>query len=127
SGDGHRPARSGICQCERRSTKEQLLGGIEWFSETAHWTTFEAHDDRTKSPARHSKVKETDMNHEITLEVAEKMIGAAKSKAEELKILEDIAVVDASGNLKAFVRMDGAWLGSIDIAIRKARTARYFD
>jgi len=67
------------------------------------------------------------MNHEITLEVAEKMIRAAKSKAEELKILEDIAVVDASGNLKAFVRMDGAWLGSIDIAIRKARTARYFD
>jgi hypothetical protein len=41
------------------------------------------------------------MNHEITLEVAEKMIHAAKSKAEELKILEDIAVVDASGNLKA--------------------------
>jgi uncharacterized protein GlcG (DUF336 family) len=67
------------------------------------------------------------MNHEITLEGAEKMIHAAKSKAEELKILEDIAVVDASGNLKAFVRMDGAWLGSIDIAIRKARTARYFD
>ncbi|HLQ79366.1 MAG TPA: heme-binding protein [Terriglobia bacterium] len=67
------------------------------------------------------------MNHEITLEVAEKMIHVAKSKAEELKILEDIAVVDASGNLKAFVRMDGAWLGSIDIAIRKARTARYFD
>ena len=67
------------------------------------------------------------MNHEITLEVAERMIHAAKSKAEELKILEDIAVVDASGNLKAFVRMDGAWLGSIDIAIRKARTARYFD
>src|SRR5258708_33314537 len=67
------------------------------------------------------------MNHEITLEVAEKMIHVAKSKAEELKILEDIAVEHASGNLKAFVRMDGAWLGSIDISIRKARTARYFD
>lgn len=39
----------------------------------------------------------------------------------------DIAVVDAGANLKAFVRMDGAWLGSIDIALRKARTARYFD
>jgi uncharacterized protein GlcG (DUF336 family) len=39
----------------------------------------------------------------------------------------DIAVVDAGGNLKAFVRMDGAWLGSIDIAQRKARTARWFD
>jgi uncharacterized protein GlcG (DUF336 family) len=67
------------------------------------------------------------MNQEITLELAETMIHAAKRKAEELKILEDIAVVDTSGTLKAFVRMDGAWLGSIDIAIRKARTARYFD
>jgi uncharacterized protein GlcG (DUF336 family) len=36
-------------------------------------------------------------------------------------------VVDAGGNLKAFRRMDGAWLGSIDIALKKARTARYFD
>ena len=39
----------------------------------------------------------------------------------------DIAVVDAGANLKAFVRMDGAWLGSIDIAMKKARTARFFD
>ncbi len=39
----------------------------------------------------------------------------------------DIAVVDAGGHLKAFARMDGAWLGSIDIAMTKARTARYFD
>jgi uncharacterized protein GlcG (DUF336 family) len=67
------------------------------------------------------------MKGEITLEVAETMIQAAKRKSEDLKIKEDIAVVDASGNLKAFVRMDGAWFGSIDIAIRKARTARYFD
>ena len=39
----------------------------------------------------------------------------------------NIALVDAGANLTAFVRMDGAWLGSIDIAIRKARTARFFD
>ena len=39
----------------------------------------------------------------------------------------NIAVVDAGANLKAFARMDGAWLGSIDISIRKARTARFFD
>lgn len=39
----------------------------------------------------------------------------------------DIAVVDAGGNLKAFARMDGAWLGSIDIAQKKAKTARGFD
>jgi uncharacterized protein GlcG (DUF336 family) len=48
------------------------------------------------------------MNHEITLEAAETMIQAAKRKSVELKIKEDIAVVDASGNRKAFVRMDGA-------------------
>ena len=44
-----------------------------------------------------------------------------------MKTKMDIAVVDAGGNLKAFVRMDGAWLGSIDISMRKARTARWFD
>src|SRR3989304_1770962 len=39
----------------------------------------------------------------------------------------DIAVVDAGANLKAFVRMDDAFLGSIDISIKKARTARFFN
>ncbi len=39
----------------------------------------------------------------------------------------DIAVVDAGTNLKTFFRMEGAWLGSIDISIKKAKTARYFD
>lgn len=54
-------------------------------------------------------------------------IAAAVEKAEELGVAMDIAVVDAGGNLKAFLRMDGAWLGSIDIAIKKARTSRLFD
>lgn len=63
----------------------------------------------------------------LKLEVTQRIIAAAKSKAEELNIKEDIAIVDAGGNLKAFARMDGAWLGSIDIAMRKARTARFFD
>jgi len=45
------------------------------------------------------------MNHEISLEVAEMMVQVGKSKSKELKILEEIAVVDASGNLKAFVWM----------------------
>jgi len=65
--------------------------------------------------------------NEITLEQAEAAIEAAKGKSQELGVAMDIAVVDAGGNLKAFVRMDGAWLGSIDIAIKKARTARFFD
>jgi uncharacterized protein GlcG (DUF336 family) len=67
------------------------------------------------------------MSEELTLDMAQKILQAAKEKAEELKIQEDIAIVDGGGNLKAFARMDGAWLGSIDIAIRKARTARFFD
>ena len=64
---------------------------------------------------------------DIALEAAEKIVAAAKKKAAELKTRMDIAVVDVGGNLKAFARMDGAWLGSIDISIRKARTARLFD
>lgn len=67
------------------------------------------------------------MAEALTLELAEQVIAAAKKKSQDLGVKEDIAVVDAGGNLKAFARMDGAWLGSIDIAIRKARTARYFD
>lgn len=65
--------------------------------------------------------------NDITLSVAQKALEAAIKKAEELGTKMDIAIVDAGANLKAFVRMDGAWLGSIDIAIRKARTARFFD
>jgi len=67
------------------------------------------------------------MAEDLTLEAAERILAAAKKKAADLGTRMDIAVVDAGGNLKAFVRMDGAWLGSIDISIRKARTARWFD
>ncbi|TQD38646.1 GlcG/HbpS family heme-binding protein [Haloflavibacter putidus] len=64
---------------------------------------------------------------DITLEQAEKVVKAAKEKATAIDVKMNIAVVDAGANLKAFVRMDGAWLGSADIAIKKAETARYFD
>src|SRR4051812_25084221 len=64
---------------------------------------------------------------DISLDQAHAVIMAAMQKAQEMKLKQDLAVVDAGGNLKAFVRMDGAWLGSIDIAIKKAKTARYFD
>lgn len=63
----------------------------------------------------------------ITLEQAEKMIVAAKEKSTQLKVKMNIAVVDAGANLVAFARMDGAWLGSLDISIKKAKTARFFD
>ncbi|HEV2493241.1 MAG TPA: heme-binding protein [Terriglobia bacterium] len=67
------------------------------------------------------------MAEDLTLEASDKIVAAAKKKAVQLKTRMDIAVVDAGGNLKAFARMNGAWLGSIDISIRKARTARWFD
>ncbi len=63
----------------------------------------------------------------ITLEQAEKAVQAAKAKASDIDTLMNIAIVDAGANLVAFARMDGAWLGSLDIAQKKARTARYFD
>jgi len=63
----------------------------------------------------------------ITLEQAETAIKAAKQKATQLNTLMNIAVVDAGTNLVAFAHMDDAWLGSIDISQRKARTARYFN
>ena len=63
----------------------------------------------------------------ITLEQAEAATKAAKQKAQDMGLKMNIAVVDAGANLTAFVRMDGAWLGSVDISIRKAKTARYFD
>jgi uncharacterized protein GlcG (DUF336 family) len=65
--------------------------------------------------------------NDITLAQAGKVMDAAVKKSRELSTKMDIAIVDAGGNLKGFARMDGAWLGSIDIAIKKAKTARYFD
>jgi len=63
----------------------------------------------------------------VTLADARKIIVAAEKKAGELGQPMNIAVADGGGNLVAHVRMDGAWLGSIDIAINKAFTARAFD
>ena len=64
---------------------------------------------------------------DITAAQARAAVDAARSKAADLDTSMDIAIVDAGSNLKAFLRMDGAWLGSIDISIKKAKTARFFD
>lgn len=63
----------------------------------------------------------------LTLADARMIIAAGESKAEELGVPYNLAVVDAGGNLISHARMDGAWLGSIDISIHKAWTARAFD
>lgn len=63
----------------------------------------------------------------MTLETAERIIDGAITESAALGVAMNIAVLDEGGNLTAFRRMDGAWLGSIDIAMKKARTARFFD
>lgn len=69
----------------------------------------------------------TQTSNDITHDEAFTVLLAAKEKAEESNVLVNIAVVDAGANLKAFIRMDESFLGSIDVAIKKAKTARYFD
>jgi uncharacterized protein GlcG (DUF336 family) len=63
----------------------------------------------------------------VTLEDARRVISAAENKAQEIAQPMNIAVVDAGANLVSHVRMDGAWIGSIDISINKAFTSRAFD
>jgi uncharacterized protein GlcG (DUF336 family) len=63
----------------------------------------------------------------VTLNDAMRIIGAAETKAAAIGQPMNIAVADDGGNLVAHVRMDGAWIGSIDISIKKAFTARAFD
>jgi uncharacterized protein GlcG (DUF336 family) len=64
---------------------------------------------------------------DIGLDQAQLVVDAAVKKAQQIATLMNVTVIDAGGNLKAFARMDGAWLGSIDISAKKARTARFFD
>jgi uncharacterized protein GlcG (DUF336 family) len=64
---------------------------------------------------------------QVTLDAAMTVVAAAQRKAEKIGVPMNIAVVDSGANLVAFVRMDGAWLGSGEIARNKAYTARAFD
>ncbi|BCS89241.1 GlcG/HbpS family heme-binding protein [Pseudodesulfovibrio sediminis] len=67
------------------------------------------------------------LSGDITLAQAQKILAAAVKKAEAIKVPMNIAIVDAGGNLKAFYRQEDAFIGSIDISIKKAMTARYFN
>ena len=69
----------------------------------------------------------TSITSDISLQLAQTVADAALRRDEDLDLQMNVAVVDVGANLRAFHRMDGAWLGSIDISIKKARTARYFD
>ncbi|WP_432714919.1 GlcG/HbpS family heme-binding protein [Pedobacter sp.] len=63
----------------------------------------------------------------LHLAQAEQITAAAKDKALEIGVPMNIAIVDEGANLVSFIRMDNAWLGSIDISIKKAKKARFFD
>jgi uncharacterized protein GlcG (DUF336 family) len=62
----------------------------------------------------------------LTLEQGQAVLQAATAKAMEIDIAASVVVLDAAGHLKAFSRMDGAWLGSIDVAMKKAKTSVLF-
>jgi uncharacterized protein GlcG (DUF336 family) len=67
------------------------------------------------------------MPEKLTLAHARTILDAALAKAEEIGVPSNVAIVDSGANLLTFARMDGAWLGSIEIAQNKAYTARAFD
>jgi uncharacterized protein GlcG (DUF336 family) len=62
----------------------------------------------------------------ITTDQAHAIIAAGEAQARDIGVPVNIAVLDAATHLKAFIRMDGAVLGSIDVALGKARTAALF-
>src|SRR5437870_11518597 len=61
--------------------------------------------------------------HSISFELAQKMVNAAVAKAREIGVTENVAILDDGGNLKAFSRMDGAPIPTIEMAQNKAYTA----
>ena len=97
-----------------------LVGGLV----VATWLQVPASTAKAQEPKKDAQPV---ASKDVSLDQAHAIIAAAFKKAKEINTKMDIAVVDAGGNLKAFARMDGAWIGSIDISIKKAKTTRYFD
>merc|ERR1712241_858371 len=75
---------------------------------------------------RASQTMATSTGNNISSEAALKLLKTAEEKSRELGVKMNIAIVDTGANLVGFLRMDGAWLGSVDIAIKKAKTATFF-
>src|SRR3954470_24086800 len=76
---------------------------------------------QSKTPTMAYVVKK----HSISSELAQRMVDEAVAKAKELGVTENVAILDDGGNLKAFGRMDGAPILSIEIAQNKAYTALF--
>src|SRR5713101_8903346 len=80
-------------------------------------------DTQYKSKGGRCQMANVVQKHSISSELAQKMVNAAVAKARELGVAENVAILDAGGNLKAFSRMDGAPLPTIEMAQNKAYTA----
>src|SRR5690606_34939247 len=104
----------------RGSSRRRLGRGSGWRNRTTSAGEARAYIRREHAPQH----KGAPM---VTLADARRIIAAAEKKAAEIGQPMNIAVADAGGNLVSHVRMDGAWLGSIDISIKKAYTSRAFD
>ena len=78
-------------------------------------------------PAAAADTGKLQLPDDISLAQAQKVMAGALAFAEKQGVPMNIAIVDAGGNLKEFCRMDGAFLGSIDISAKKAKTARFFN
>jgi uncharacterized protein GlcG (DUF336 family) len=63
---------------------------------------------------------------EINLYEAQQVVQLAKAKAVQLNVKVNIAVLDTAGHLKVFERMDNAFLGTMELALKKAKTASLF-
>lgn len=73
------------------------------------------------------RITMTSDKHSVSLDDARRILAAGEAKARAIGQPMNLAVVDAGGNLVAHIRMDDAWIGSIDISINKAFTARAFN
>lgn len=78
-------------------------------------------------PAAAADSSKLQLPDDITLAQAQQVMAGALAFAKKQGVPMNIAIVDAGGNLKEFCRMDGAFLGSIDISAKKAKTARFFN
>lgn len=79
------------------------------------------------APVSAADTSKLQLPDDITLAQAQKVMDGALAFAKKQGVPMNIAIVDAGGNLKEFCRMDGAFLGSIDISAKKAKTARFFN
>jgi uncharacterized protein GlcG (DUF336 family) len=115
----------GIAKLPARGPSRRTRSNAQCLHTFVQWDTAIANDPMPIDATTENDMTQTTAS--LDLADARRMIAAAERKADEIGVPYNIAVSDIGGGLVAHVRMDGAWLGSVDIAINKAWTARAFD